>query len=535
MRRWLTWGIVATALIVVLAVRLLGRLDDPPAPLNDPAIRNIITLIALFMATAIGWVWLCFDSPLSRRLRWSIAVVSLLLFAAFVTTVASLRARGVLNFSGSLIPRVAKAPHESVELSKAPVTGQADFSRTSPADFPQFLGPDRNSSVHMPEELGRDWDKSPPRRVWHRSIGAGWSGFACVNGYAVTLEQRGDQECVVCYAADTGNVVWNHSMQARHKTALGGVGPRSTPTIYEDRVYALGATGLLRCLDASGQLVWSDDLRARYKVTAEDEEQLIFFGRAASPLVVDQLVVVPGGGPQGQAKNLVAFDRQTGQLVWESVCELPTGGTDHISYSSPSLTKIAGQRQILIVNESTVSGHEPATGRLLWSYPWPGRSNGNASASQAVTISDNRVLLSKGYGEGAELIELSRTEGKEAFDIRRIWKVARVLQTKFSNVVIHAGHAYGLSEGILECVALDTGKRRWKNGRYGHGQILAVNDLLLVLSEEGELHLVELNPDKFTHLAAAPALNGKSWNNLCLFGRRLLLRNSEEAVCLELN
>ncbi len=145
----------------------------------------------------------------------------------------------------------------------------------------------------------------------------------------------------------------------------------------------------------------------------------------------------------------------------------------------------------------------------------------------------NRVLLSKAYGGGTELIELS-AEGGAELTVTTIWKIPRVLQTKFSNVVVRGGQAFALSQGILESVALESGERRWKKGRFGHGQILGVGDLLLALSEEGELHLLELNSDEFVHLDSVQVLSGKTWNNLCIYGKRLLVRNAEEAVCFEL-
>jgi outer membrane protein assembly factor BamB len=259
----------------------------------------------------------------------------------------------------------------------------------------------------------------------------------------------------------------------------------------------------------------------------------VMFGRAASPLIVDSLVIVSGGGPKGKAKNLVAFDRETGQLVWEAENKLPNGTADQIAYASPSFRTLAGRRQLLIVNESTVSGHDPTTGKSLWSHPWPGKSNGDASVSQAVPIEPNRVLLSKGYSGGAELIELSAGAGDE-LTVTSVWKNSRVLQTKFSNVVLYDGHAFALSEGIFECATLESGRRIWKKGRYGHGQILGVGNLLLVMSEEGELHLLQLNPRKLVELGSIPALSGKTWNTLCLYGKRLLVRNAEEAACFEL-
>jgi outer membrane protein assembly factor BamB len=529
---WPARSLIFVALALALLVRLAGRLDDPPSPLNDSAIRNLIALISCFVAGLVTWFWFCFRSGYARPVRLGVATVTTVGVVALVSIIAALGATRVLQFSGSLVPGLATSEHEIGSLAGVPPSGHADLNSTTPDDFAQFLGPERSGWL-ADAPLHRDWQTNPPRQLWKRPIGAGWSGFAAVNGFAVTQEQRGHEEWVVCYDIDTGEAVWGNSIPARHETALGGIGPRSTPTIFSGRVYTLGATGVLRCLDSSGKLLWSDDLRNRYGITDSEDEQNVMFGRAASPLIVDSLVVVPGGGPQGKARCLVAFDCETGQLVWEAVNKLPDGGSDQIAYASPALATLAGRRQILIVNESTVSGHDPATGETLWSRSWPGRSNGAASVSQAVPIGDDGVLLSKGYGGGAELIELTAGAGEE-LAVSTVWKVPRVLQTKFSNAVIHNGHAFALSEGILECVDLENGRRRWKKGRYGHGQILGVGDLLFVLSEEGELHLLELNPKKFVHYGSLQVLNGKTWNNLCLYGNRLLVRNAEEAACLEL-
>jgi outer membrane protein assembly factor BamB len=142
---------------------------------------------------------------------------------------------------------------------------------------------------------------------------------------------------------------------------MGGVGPRSTPTIAGGRVYALGATGILQCLEGStGKLVWEHNLLEIYGLTQAESELEVMWGRAASPLVVDDLVVVPAGGKSGKTRSLVAFRAEDGEKVWEA-------GTDQIAYASPSLATLGGQRQIVIVNEKTVTGHDPATGKQLWS------------------------------------------------------------------------------------------------------------------------------------------------------------------------
>jgi outer membrane protein assembly factor BamB len=535
---WIARSIIGVTLGLVLLISVLRRSIDPPFPLNDPAICNILSWIFGFIALLTLWIWFCFLSGYAVLMRRGALFAPLAVVVGFAAALAFWGFTNLVHVSGSLAPRLVLPRRDAGKL-EIEAAGPIDLATTTPEDFPQFLGPERSCWVPGPE-LARDWSKNPPKQVWRRPIGAAWSAFAAVNGYAVTMEQREAEEWVSCYEIATGQSVWGHSIVARHENPMGGIGPRGTPTIHEGRVYALGATGVLRCLDgATGKLLWSDDLRKRYDVAkivnwTVLDEALVQWGRAASPLIVDNLVVVPGGGPAGEAKNLVAFDAATGRVVWESENRKEDGQADQISYASPSLANLAGRRQILIVNESTASGHDPLTGQRLWTFPWPGHSSANGSASQAVAVDDRHVLLSKGYSGGAELIEISAANGDGPLVVQSTWKMPRLLQTKFTNVVVKSGHAYGLSEGILECVELPAGKRAWKNGRYGHGQILGVGELLLVLAEDGELHLVELTGAKFNHLGSVPVLSGKTWNTLCLYGNRLLVRNAQEAACYEL-
>jgi outer membrane protein assembly factor BamB len=162
-----------------------------------------------------------------------------------------------------------------------------------------------------------------------------------------------------------------------------------------------------------------------------------------------------------------------------------------------------------------------------------GNSSSNASVSQAVALPGDRVLLSKGYGIGAKLLAIART-GQDAWTVETLWTSPRVLQTKFTNVVIRGDYAYGLSDGILQCVQWSDGERQWRGGRYGQGQVLGIGDTLLVQAESGEIVCVAARPDGYEELAIFPALQGKTWNNPCLFGNYLLVRNAEQAACYEL-
>ena len=365
--------------------------------------------------------------------------------------------------------------------------------------------------------------------LWRQPIGAGWSGFAVVNGYAVTQEQRGDLELVTCYDVLTGELMWSYALEHRFESVVAGNGPRATPTIDEGIVYALTSAGKLLALDgADGELIWHRDLSADYGLTPQSELATIPYGRANSPLVAGALVIVRGGGdPARPPVSLVALDKRTGETVWE-------GGNRQISYSSPAVATIAGVEQVLILNEASVSGHWLESGEVLWEFPRPGVTSADPNVSQAVAVPPDRVFVSKGYGLGGALLELSPGPGGE-MNVREIWASSRVMRTKFSNVTIYDGHIYGLSDGILECVDLATGERVWKHGRYHHGQILRVNDLLLVLSEDGEVFLVEASPLRRDNvLGQFHALSGKTWNNFALYGPYLVVRNGEEAAAFRL-
>ncbi len=520
-----------TWVLLLLALGAIAWVQTTDA-LGDRGFSNFTAMFSAVLAVVIWLLWFLFFSGHTWWLRLA-PIAGVVIFGLFFS--GFMRFEEVSgNFVPRFVPRSAVKPdrqlaplHEGATLQTSPSAG-VDLLTTTPNDFSQFLGSERNLTVdHV--TLARDWQAKPPQPLWRQPIGAGWSGFAVVNGYALTMEQRGDQELVSCYDLETGEPRWAHEISARFEDAVAGTGPRTTPTIDDGMVYAQGATGQLVALDgATGKLVWQKDLRAEYGMSSELEASTLPYGRSGSPLIVDDLVIVPAGGPpDGRRVSLVAYHKKTGEKVWE-------GGDEQISCSSPAVASVAGVRQILIVNESTASGHDPATGEVLWSHPREGRTNANTNVSQAVAVAPDRVFLSKGYALGAELIRLV-PKGDGTFDTETLWQESRVMRTKFTNVAIKDGYVYGLSDGILECIELATGERKWKGGRYKHGQILLVGDLLLVLSEAGEMYLVEATPERKNNvLGSFQAIEGKTWNNFALYGSRLVVRNGEEAASYEL-
>jgi len=536
-RVWITLASLAAATLLIR----FEWLEPLAGSIVDQAVRNIITLVLSFSALVALLAWFLRES--GHPPGWKRGVVAAL--AALVALgLATLRIERV---SGDLVPEFAFrwSPSRDRLLARPAPAGPAAVDAAAapagwtagPGDFPRFLGPNGDCGVDTPV-LDPDWAARPPRLRWQRPIGAGWSGFAACDGHAVTLEQRGDEEIVSCLSIATGEPEWAVAVEGRHQTVLGGVGPRSTPTIRDGVVYAHGATGWLHAIDGgTGRVLWKKNVVEELGIDAAAHAVAVTWGRAGSPLVTDDLVVVPGGGPRTRRDAadpeflaLAAFDRADGTLRW-------TAGTEQIAYTTPTLCDIGGRPTILSVNEASVAGYDPAGGRNLWEFPWPGHSNSDASCSQAMPLPGGRIFVSKGYGVGAALLELA-PEGATApgtpVVFRDVWRAPGLLKTKFTNVAVHDGHAYGLSDGILECVRLADGTRRWKGGRYGQGQVLRVGGFLLVQAEPGEVVLVDATPERHSVRGRLAALSGQTWNNPCLAGNLLLVRNAEAASCHEL-
>ncbi|MDA1264190.1 MAG: PQQ-binding-like beta-propeller repeat protein, partial [Planctomycetota bacterium] len=389
--------------------------------------------------------------------------------------------------------------------------------------FPRFGG--AQIDFRGTTRIDPDWSARAPERLWRQDVGAGWSGFAIVNGVAVTQEERGEEQAVTAYDLATGELLWVHTWPGTFWNAMGGAGPRATPTIAHGNVYALGPRGRLVCLNgADGELRWSYDVLASHGMGEAEEEARVAYGRANSPLVDGELLVVPAGGVPGAGQaGLVALDAHSGQREWASAPR-------QVSFASPSRVTLLGRPMLMIVNEGSVSAHHPETGALLWEHPWPSNTPADASSSQARALSGDRVFLSKGYKDGgSSILQLSDEDGE--IRVSELWHVTRALKTKFTNVVFYGETAVGLSDGMLECIDLADGARLWKNGRYGHGQVLGVGAHLLVLSEEGELLLIDPTPQAGGEvLARQQVLEGRTWNNLALSGDLLAVRNAREAA-----
>jgi len=516
---------VALAIILGAAVALFLGIQNA---LDDAAFQFLATAALVILAVAAVWLWGVFGAGLSRGASRRVLIAGLVVIAG-IALFRALALRRV-GYTGNMRPIYAwrwETPPNAAVTSNTSTVPAGDASvvppewLAAPYRYPQFLGPDRLPVIED-VTIGRNWIKVKPRLVWRQPIGEGWSSFAVYGELAVTQEQRGDREFVVCYHLLDGKEVWKHSDEGRFAEFMGGDGPRATPTIFEidgePFVCTLGALGALNCLRlADGAPRWPTR-----NILEDAGAQNLQWAMAGSPLVYDELIVVNPGGKNGA--SLIAYDRRTGERRW-------AGGDSQTAYCSPTLMTLAGKRQVVIVNQLDVTAHDAETGEVLWTYPWPGNQ---PKCAQPVAVGNDRVFCSSGYGLGCMLLEVKAGDDGKLTATDLYGGRNRNMKTKFSNVAFRDGFIFGLDDGIMECLEVATGERKWKKGRFGHGQLLMVGDDILVLAENGELVLLEANPNEYIEHARIQAVTGKTWNNPVLAGPYLLMRNDQEAACYKL-
>lgn len=475
--------------------------------------RNIRTA-AVVLGTSGGLLfWLLLLSRLPWRRRGAI-------LAGVVGCLGLLwvlvRIEGV---SGDLVPQLTwrwtppksatvRSTATPVSSSVAPVASPASTGQSG--EYPQFLGPHRNGNLPG-LKLATNWVAQPPTLLWRQPVGPAWSGFAVQGDLAITQEQQGTNECVTAVHRLTGQRVWQHQDAGHYINTLAGEGPRATPTIVGEKVVTFGATGWLNCLELrTGNVLWQRDVRTEHSAGIPE------WGFTSAPLVADDRVIVSvGGKPE---RSLVAYRLSDGEFLWG-------GGKASPGYSAALATRLAGQEQIVIFNDENLAGHSPTNGAVLWNYRWR-RSHPHVAVP--IVLDGDQLLVSSGYGTGSALVQIQVTNG--TWKANEIWKSTR-FRSKFCNPVARAGFAYGLDDGMLACLDLKTGELAWKEGRYGHGQVLLVEDVLLVTAEDGRVMLFAVDPKSPRLITEFKPLSGKCWNPPALAGDLLLVRNETEAAC----
>ncbi len=535
------------ALVLIIAAVIAERPFVHPS-IAGGAMGNLSYILAIPTLSVALVAWAAVSRRLSARARGAAAIVAVLLGCLpwVIVRTGGINGNGRSDFHWRWTPtpeeRLLAQADDAKPLPSAPATPEmptpavvaspentttkepaapsavktelaAPAATWKRAEWPGFRGPTRDGVIRG-VRIATDWSQSPPVQIWHRPIGPAWSSFAVSGNLVYTQEQRGGDEVVSCYRRSTGEPVWRHRDATRFWESNAGAGPRGTPTLSNGRVYTLGATGILNVLDAgSGAVVWSRNAASDGHVT------IPLWGISSSPLVVDDVVIVATGG------KLAAYDVATGNPRWSA-------GSGS-SYSSPHLVTIDGVPQVLFLGGPGAMSVAPATGKVLWEHAW----DGGAIVQPAVTP-DGGVLInaiSMNGGVGMRRLEVAHKSG--GWTAQERW-TSTGLKPYFNDFVVHKGHAFGFDGNILSCIDLQDGKRVWKGGRYGNGQLvlLADQDVLLVLTEDGDLALVSATPDQFTEVARFPeALEGKTWNHPVLVGDVLLVRNDHQMAAFRLS
>jgi outer membrane protein assembly factor BamB len=353
------------------------------------------------------------------------------------------------------------------------------------ADWPQWLGPNRDG-VSAETGLLKTWPaKEGPLLVWEREVGEGYSGPVVAGERLILFHRVDDKEVVQCLSALKGDHLWSFDYPTKYVDGLGkGNGPRSTPVVHGKRVYTLGAEGWLHCVDLeSGKKIWGRSIVADYKVPAS------YFGVGTSPLVEGDLVLVNVGGKQA---GIVAFDKVDGKEVWK------TPG-DGASYSSPVAATFDGKRLAVFFTRQGVVLLDPLTGKSRYTKQWRARIDASVNAATPLVIGD-LLFFSASYETGALLLRVNPDSVEE------VWSGDEILSNHYCTSLHYQGYLYGIdgrqeAGASLRCVELKSGKVQWTKEGFGCGSMLLAEGHLFVVTERGDLVLVELSPKGYQEKA----------------------------------
>ncbi|MEI7698635.1 MAG: PQQ-binding-like beta-propeller repeat protein [Planctomycetia bacterium] len=389
-------------------------------------------------------------------------------------------------------------------------------------DWPQFLGPARNG-VSSETSLIDQLPPGGPKVAWRTPLGTSMSGIAVSQGLAVTLFQTETEQFVVALDAASGREKWKTSVAPVFENGMGN-GPRSTPAINGDQIFAFTGEGILVALARdSGKTLWSVNVpRTLEGVPAE-------YGVACSPIVTDTSVIVQSGTTQAA---VAAWDRKTGKLLWKS-------GSGNAGYSSPVLMTLADVTQLVVFDATGASGLDPAGGSTLWSFPFPTEYDCNTASP--VRISENELLISAGENHGAVILQLKKTtDGLTAESVWSSLGKDSQLRAEWQTPVVLDGHLYGLDNSgsagpitNLVCIRLADRKTVWQKARFGKSNLILADGRLWISTMKGELVVVQATPEKFQELGRSTVLETTRQAPALAEGF-LFLRDDKEVVCLDL-
>jgi outer membrane protein assembly factor BamB len=379
-------------------------------------------------------------------------------------------------------------------------------------DWPRYRGP-KGDGISKETGLLKTWPASGPRVLWRARLGSGYSGMAVSGGRLFTLFGTGGSEFAIAFDAATGKELWRARLDSERRDEMGG-GPRATPTVDGGLVYALGAEGKLAALEAAtGKPRWRVDLVSQHGARVPQ------WGVSTSPVVEGGMLLVTAGGSNG--RSLLALDKLTGKVIW-------TAESDVAGYSTPLVLDIAGTRQALFFAGTSLISVSPQTGKRFWSVPW--ETSYDVNAAMPVFVAPDKVFISSSYDTGGQLLRVVSKGGQPA--VESIWR-NRVMKNHFNSSVYFAGHLYGFDDATLKCIEPVSAEERWKQRGLGKGSLLVADGHLWVLSEHGELVLVEVTPGGYHEKARARVFDAKTWTMPTLANKRLYVRSESELVALD--
>lgn len=380
--------------------------------------------------------------------------------------------------------------------------------------WPQFRGPDRDGVVNA-ENLNFDWSNHPPAELWRVPIGEGFAGIAVADDRLYTLFADEDSEYLGCFDSASGKAHWRQRLGAKFTDQFGN-GPRSTPTLDGDRVYALGAMGDLYAFQADdGRQDWHVSLTARFGA------EVSTWGYSTAPLIDGNHLIVEVGG--GDGKAVAALVKSTGETLWHTANGL-------VGYSSPIAVDVGGHRQYIFLlgkslTEYTLTGIS-LTGEVLWTHALKG-----FHIAMPILVPPDRIFVSASNDDGCTMVQIE--PNGEAVGVREAW-ANRVMRNTFNSCVYKDGHLYGFNNATLRCVTTNDGEYTWAKRGYGKGSLILAGNHLIALSDRGKLVAARAKPDSYEERGSLQALNGKSWTSPTLADGRLYLRNQSEMVCYDL-
>jgi len=417
------------------------------------------------------------------------------------------------------------APPVAADAADAADAGVAEAALPE-GEWHQFRGPDR-SGRSAETGLLRGWPEGGPPVLWERELGEGFSGVSVSGNRLYTLFAAGETEYLGCFRTGDGEELWRLELGEKFHEQFGN-GPRSTPTLDGDTVFALSARGRLLAADATtGEVRWRIELQDRYPIREPQVllaltptgpgPQLPVFGYAGSPLVVDDLLVVEAGA--GGGRSFIALDKSTGEEVWTAL-------DSEVGYSSPTLMHLGGRRQVIVLAAEEIVSLDDATGKVLWRHPWA------ATNTQPLFVPPDRIFVSTANDVGAMLIRV-RVTG-DGFETEELWRTRRLKNAWNSSIVLD-GHVYGFDNSTLRCVSIESGELIWAQRGLGQGTLIFADGRALLLSDRGKLFVAELAPEGYQELGSMQVLDGgRTWTQPTLADGVLYLRNHEELVAVDL-